>query len=192
VLFGGIEKSDLDINSSSSIVIVVGTLFITIILLNILIAYLSNLFSRLEQEQKKKKLQGQADIILDTEVLIYCFKKIFYRNKSQQVFQRFMLTNIIYADSCIINSKTKTKRIVFIKNKDKNNGFFEPDSDSLAEEVQGKLNILEARLDKLDITTMEIKDLLRLNAQSQKNQIDAMTELRKLVLKNINNLQANL
>ena len=84
VLFGGLEKSDLAIDSLSSLAIVLGTIFITIILLNILIAYLSNLFSRLEEEQKKKELQGQSSIVLNSEVLIYFFRTMLkYQAKTQ-------------------------------------------------------------------------------------------------------------
>lgn len=76
VLFGGVEKSDLDTNFYIIIPIFFGTIFINIILLNVLIAYLSNLFSRLEEEQEVKRLQRQASIIMDTEVMHYFTRKV--------------------------------------------------------------------------------------------------------------------
>jgi hypothetical protein len=59
-LFGGIEGSDFESYSYAGIPIVFGTLIVTIVLLNILIAYLSNVFSRLEDKQRSDDLKEKA------------------------------------------------------------------------------------------------------------------------------------
>lgn len=46
----------------------------TIVLMNILIAYLSNLFSRLEDAQKLNDLKEKAVLILDLEIIVMFFK----------------------------------------------------------------------------------------------------------------------
>lgn len=73
VLLGGIEGDAFDIRFSF-IAIIFGSLFITIVLLNILIAYLSNLFSRLEDQQKMNGLREKAFLILDFEMMVRLFK----------------------------------------------------------------------------------------------------------------------
>ena len=76
VLFGGIEQDDFDSNGLKSIPIFFGTIIVTIILLNILIAYLSNLFSRLEDRQFQEELKERANIILDSEIFIFFMKNL--------------------------------------------------------------------------------------------------------------------
>lgn len=75
VLLGGIEGDAFEVEFSA-IPIVFGTLFITIVLLNILIAYLSNLFSRLEDQQKVSALKERASLILDFELVVRMFKYV--------------------------------------------------------------------------------------------------------------------
>jgi hypothetical protein len=54
--------------------VLIGSLFVTIILLNILIAYLSNLFSRLEDQQRVSDLKQKALLVLDFETMIRFMK----------------------------------------------------------------------------------------------------------------------
>jgi hypothetical protein len=72
--FGGIEGSDFKSFDYAGIAIIFGTVMVTIILLNILIAFLSNLFSRLEDQQKSNDLKEKASMILDLEVIIHFFR----------------------------------------------------------------------------------------------------------------------
>lgn len=74
--FGGIEGSDFESYDFAGIPIIFGTVMVTIILLNILIAFLSNLFSRLEDQQKSNNLKEKASMILDLEVIFHFFRYI--------------------------------------------------------------------------------------------------------------------
>ena len=73
VLFGGIEDSSFEVRLSF-IVIFLGTMLISVILLNILIAYLSNLFSSLEEKQVLENLREKAGLVLGIEVIVRLFK----------------------------------------------------------------------------------------------------------------------
>jgi hypothetical protein len=92
VLFGGISIKDFETNHLSSIAIFFGTILVTIILLNILIAYLSNLFSRLEEQQKIEEYKEKCNIILDSEIIIYFFRNLVYRIK-----QKFNKNGILHS-----------------------------------------------------------------------------------------------
>lgn len=72
--FGGVEGSDFQEFPYSTITILFGTILVTVVLLNILIAYLSNLFSRLEDQQRASDFREKASMILDMEIIIYFFK----------------------------------------------------------------------------------------------------------------------
>ena len=73
-IFGGIGGDDLDKYTMASIPIIFGTLIITVILLNILIAFLSNVFSRLEEQQSINNLKEKASMIIDMEIIIHFYK----------------------------------------------------------------------------------------------------------------------
>ena len=73
-MFGGVESSDFEDFNYGSIAIIFGTLMVTVVLLNILIAFLSNLFSRLEDQQRVNGLREKARMMLDLEVIILFFK----------------------------------------------------------------------------------------------------------------------
>lgn len=74
--FGGIEGSDFKNFDYAGIAMIFGTVMVTIILLNILIAFLSNLFSRLEDQQKSNDLKEKASMILDLEVVVHFFRYV--------------------------------------------------------------------------------------------------------------------
>ena len=71
--FGGIGGDDFDLFDYVSIPIVFGTIVVTVILMNILIAFLSNLFSRLEEQQKINNLKEIIGMIRDLEVIVFFF-----------------------------------------------------------------------------------------------------------------------
>ena len=73
-LFGAIEEEDFASGCFVTIAILFGTIIVTIILLNILIAYLSNVFSRLEDQQKVNDLKEKASMIQDMEIILWFFK----------------------------------------------------------------------------------------------------------------------
>ena len=71
--FGGIGASDFESFDLAAIPIVFGTIMVTVVLLNVLIAYLSNLFSRLEDQQKSDNYREKASMVLDLEVVLHFF-----------------------------------------------------------------------------------------------------------------------
>ena len=75
-IFGGIDDAAFQIGLSA-IPIFFGTFIISIVLMNILIAYLSNEYSRLEERQVIADLQTKAELNLDVEVVISLFKRVF-------------------------------------------------------------------------------------------------------------------
>lgn len=73
VFLGSVEGEAFDVEFSY-LAIVFGSLFITIVMLNILIAFLSNLFSRLEDQQKVDSLRQKAFLVLDFELFARLFR----------------------------------------------------------------------------------------------------------------------
>ena len=78
MILGGVEGEHFEIKSSY-FPIIFGSLYITIVLLNILIAFLSNVFSRLEDQQKVSALREKAYMILDFELAARLFKFVIRR-----------------------------------------------------------------------------------------------------------------
>ena len=78
-IFGGIDDNAFEVDLSG-IPIIFGTFLISIVLMNILIAYLSNEYSRLEERQVIADLQTKAGFNLDMEVVISMFKWMFNSN----------------------------------------------------------------------------------------------------------------
>ena len=74
-MFGAVSSTSFE-PSHSFIPVIFGTVFIGIILLNILIAYLSNVFSRLEGEQRIDNLREKSNLILDFESIISIFRRM--------------------------------------------------------------------------------------------------------------------
>jgi TctA family transporter len=83
VLFGGIDDGSFEHNLSV-VPILIGTILISIILMNILIAYLSNLFSSLEETQVLDDLREKASFVLGIEIIIRFFR-YFLPGKIRQI-----------------------------------------------------------------------------------------------------------
>ena len=75
-IFAGIDDATFDV-SLSVIPVIFGTAIISVVLMNILIAYLSNEYSRLEERQIIAGLKTKAELNLDIELVISFFKRIF-------------------------------------------------------------------------------------------------------------------
>ena len=73
-MFGAIANDHFFKFRFAALGIIFGTLSVTILLMNILVAFLSNAFSRLEEQQHVNGLKEKASMILDMEVLIRFFK----------------------------------------------------------------------------------------------------------------------
>jgi hypothetical protein len=87
-IFGGIGGDDFDGFEYAMIPIIFGTIIVTVILMNILIGYLSNVFSRLEEQQIINNLKEIVSMIMDLEVIVYFFVYfITGKNKSFREYQ---------------------------------------------------------------------------------------------------------
>lgn len=83
-ILAGTEAEHFEEFPYAEVIIILGTVFITIVLLNILIAYLSNVFSRLEEEQEINLIREKAAMILDVETIVYFFKHVLRRKKQSR------------------------------------------------------------------------------------------------------------
>lgn len=97
--FGGIEGDDFLKFDYAGLAMIFGTVMVTIILLNILIAFLSNLFSRLEDKQKSNDLKEKASMILDLEVVVHFFR--FVITGKARAFKRFELKRQSYYEELL-------------------------------------------------------------------------------------------
>ena len=85
LVYGGMDTTGIAQNSPVALVLIYGNFLITIILMNILIAYLANLYSELEQEIATKRVQEMATVVLDFEVIVYAYRRIFRRKGAREV-----------------------------------------------------------------------------------------------------------
>lgn len=76
VIFGGLGESDFKLDLSM-VPLIIGPVFIGVILMNIMIGFLSNEYSRLEEIQKIKNLMYKAEMNLDLEIIFYLFRSLF-------------------------------------------------------------------------------------------------------------------
>lgn len=100
----------------TAIPIVLGSMFVTLVLLNILIAYLSNLFSRLEEQQRVQELKQRAALILDVEVFLMFFKygltgKTRLRNEFELETYKEMLKDKRNQQQITMETHQKTKNL---------------------------------------------------------------------------------
>jgi hypothetical protein len=91
ILLGGVETGSFGEFQYASIIIYSGTILITTILLNVLIAYLSNIFGRLEDQQFVNDLREKSSMVLDYEIIAYFFKLVFSRKVSRYTSHRKLL-----------------------------------------------------------------------------------------------------
>ena len=73
--FGGVEQDHFEAKYIF-FPLVMGTMIVTIILLNVLIAFMSNVYNKMEALQNSLSLKEKASMLLDLEVYISLFKKI--------------------------------------------------------------------------------------------------------------------
>ena len=82
--FGGVEQDHFEAKYIF-FPIFVGTMIMTIILLNVLIAFMSNVYNKMEQMQSVLSLKEKASMLLDLEVYISLFVKIINRFKTRKL-----------------------------------------------------------------------------------------------------------
>lgn len=75
LLFGGLEQPHF-FPRIIMFPMVIGTMIVTIILLNVLIAFMSNVYNRMEQLQEITALKERSSMLLDLEVYISLFRRI--------------------------------------------------------------------------------------------------------------------
>jgi hypothetical protein len=107
-VFGGIESDSFEVYLSF-IVVVLSTALISIILLNILIAYLSNLFSSLEENQAFDELREKASLILNLEIILRFFR--YYLTRKTHVIREVEEFNydLLISDDPEKNTKFKVR-----------------------------------------------------------------------------------
>ena len=91
-LFGGVEQDHFDARFIF-FPIVIGTMIVTIILLNVLIAFMSNVYNRMEKRQAITSLKEKASMLLDLEVYISLFLKIYEKCKGVYKKEEYMKAN---------------------------------------------------------------------------------------------------
>jgi hypothetical protein len=95
LIHGGIDDSTFSTNLTY-IPIMFGTILVTIILMNIMIAYLSNEYSRLEEKQHLDDIRGKAQINIKLELIIRYFKLVFNKKfRQNQKFRDHHYANMI-------------------------------------------------------------------------------------------------
>lgn len=75
VIFGGLGDADFKLDLSM-VPLIIGPVFIGVILINIMIGFLSNEYSRLEELQKVKNLIYKAELNLDIEIICYLIRSL--------------------------------------------------------------------------------------------------------------------
>lgn len=124
-LFGGVDGDAFGSQTYKFIPVVFTTMLIAVVLMNIMIAYLSNLFSALEENQKIIELQQKASLILEVEILHYLFKMCRCKCRKKKPNRKKLKAG----DSILLKTRDKKKAkgkkkcsgCLSKKNKDKSN-----------------------------------------------------------------------
>ena len=181
IILGSIEDYAFDV-PYAAIPIVLGSLFVTIILLNILIAYLSNLFSRLEEQQRVQEMKERAGLILDIEVFVMFFKYgITGKNKLRNEFEmekyRRMLKGKDQITQFNMQTKRKTKMLKHYLSKEKYLYIFK--KINLAKDLSEE-NLYQ-RIKTLEKSIWDLNSLVSKRSRSHEAQIE---EVFKMVMSN--------
>ena len=206
IILASIEDYAFDV-PYAAIPIVLGSIFVTIILINILIAYLSNLFSRLEEQQRVQENKERAALILDIEVFVSFFRyyitgKTKLRNEYEMEQYRQMLKGKDQANAIGMTSKQKAKNLQRYLSKEKYLYIFKKidlAKDLSQENIYLKFRNLEKRLSDLnglvlkrfrshDTQLEEVFKMVRSNNSSQEKTID---DLKRVMSENSKNVHEN-
>ena len=205
IFLGSVEADAFD-TPLAAIAVIFGSVFVTIVLLNILIAFLSNEFSRLEERQKVQELKEQAALIMNFEVLTMFFKyivtkKIKLRNQFELQKYKKMLKN----EGSLVRSGKQSKlrkalkdymaeeRILFI--------FRKVDLDQIEdqENLYQKIKALEYKANELmglvsrrsraqEVSIEQVRKVVKSNSNSQEKTVD---DLKLLMSENSNKATEN-
>jgi hypothetical protein len=206
IMLGSVEDNAFEI-SYSAIAIVLGSMLVTIILLNILIAYLSNLFSRLEEQQKVQELKEKAALILDMEVFVMFFKyfitgKITLRNNFEFEKYKKMLKNSTSNHAVSLKDKQTAKNLKKYMSKEKYFYVFKKidlekglNEENLYQKVKNlarnveSLNLLVLKKSRAQESKIEeVRKMVKSNSNNQEKTID---DLKKLMYENSKSVSDN-
>ena len=112
-IFAGIDGESFDINLSV-IPVLFGTIMIAIVLMNILIAYLSNEYSRLEERQVIESLKTKAELNFVIEVVISMLKRLFSKKFREAIRYHENQFNKIMKNFYLNESKINSEEEEFI------------------------------------------------------------------------------
>ena len=116
------DGDDFTTQSYVTIAVVFGTVIVTIVMLNILIAFLSNEFSRLQDEQKINDLKEKASMMLDMEVILWFFKYIITRKITklrdlQCKFEDHNIKRMAHGEYKTLNMNDKERSLIMNRRK---------------------------------------------------------------------------
>ena len=206
IMLGSVEDNAFEV-SFSAIAVVLGSMFVTIVLLNILIAYLSNLFSRLEEQQKVQELRERAALILDMEVLVMFFKyfitgKITLRNQYEFEKYKRMLKSSSANNTISLKDKQTSKNLRKYMSKEKYYYVFKKinlEKGLNEENLYQKVKYLSKSVEDLNTLILkksrsqeskieEVRTIVKSNSNSQEKTID---DLKKLMYENSKSVSDN-
>jgi hypothetical protein len=206
IILGSIEDYAFEV-SYAAIPIVLGSIFVTIILMNILIAYLSNLFSRLEEHQRVQEMKERAGLILDIEVFVMFFKYgITGKNKLRNEFEmekyRRMLKGKEQSVQVSMKTKQKTKTLKHYLSKEKYFYIFKKINlakDLSEENIYQRIKNLEKRIWDLNSLVSkrsrsheaQIEEVLRMVKSNNSSQEKTVDDLKKVMGSNSKNVNEN-
>jgi hypothetical protein len=108
-IFGGIEGGSFTEFDYITIPIVFGSVIVMVVLLNILIALLSNVYALLEEQQVANDIREKARMILDYELTVHFFKYVITGKK--RIIKELDQYVDKYHYNLINNSKTDIQRL---------------------------------------------------------------------------------
>ena len=177
-LFGGVDDQGFTMFNFATIPIVFGTLMASVILLNVLIDFLSNLLSRLQEQQLVNDLKEKAGLLLDLEVVVMFFVHFLPGRLSRQ---RAISRKMKKSDGNKILTKTEMKYARLYKMQEKYLFIFKTvdfdelgEDDSVQDNLVNKIKMLEKKMD-LNHRKQELMfgDLSKENAEIKKK-LDAL------------------
>ena len=90
VIFGALAIGDSYNIQYATIIVVVGTMVVTVMILNMIVAFLSNLYSKLEELQVIIEMKERSKSIVDTEISLRMLKKMFCQKVDDFESQKFI------------------------------------------------------------------------------------------------------
>ena len=177
-LFGGLSSEDFNEYPFAAVSIIFGTVIITIVLLNILIAYLSNLFSRLEDCQLINDYKEKAGMALDLEVMIHLFKRKFKKKKRKWKQNKIIWQLDPDADQEEEKDKEKEEILYIFKPIDYKDMIEE---DQLDDNIYKKLKLLIKDINKIRTSLQKRDDKITKNVNSFISLLKVHSEVMKKI-----------